>query len=518
MRNYNLTLVKGEGMLPFVRRKDTGRDQSGISRVLLEEEGQILPWVVLLVMMFLGFSALVVDVGHGYLVKRELQASADAAALAAAQNVTSNTTAAVARAYSAASGSKNQYGDFSVGTPTVTTKCLTTLKAWGNPCVSDTVSPNAVVVTETATIPTFFAGIMGIHNLTVTATSTAARGAKPLPYNIAVILDTTPSMDTYDSNCGATQLQCASQGVQVLLNGLAPSLDNVSLFTFPNITTTTASNDYDCQSSNPTTGPYTFPSATAKKLSTMPYTTGGSTVQMTYQVTGFSHDYRSSDSSTTLSTTSNIAKAAGGKSGCTGIQTSYENTYYAGAIYAAQSALIAQQAANPSTQNVIIFLSDGNATAKEYSPGGAWSAGYNDFATGSQSTTVATSNGKYPSWVGQCGQGVDAAQYAATYSGMPTTVFTIAYGSPTTSSSSNCASDRTGGTHQKITPCQAMQQMSSGWGSGDHSHFYSDYYAPGGDSGCQAPDQNNTVTSLNNIFNSILVNLTAARLIPNDTP
>ena len=212
----------------------------------------------------------------------------------------------------------------------MTTKCLATVKAWGNPCTSDSVNPNAVIVTQTATIPTFFAGILGIHKMTLSATSTAARGAKPLPYNLAIILDTTPSMNTYDNNCGATQLQCATQGVQVLLNGLAPSLVSIwqlPVFTFPNIyASTTASNDYDCQSSNPTTGPYTFPSSSATKLSTMPYTTYGNTMQMTYQVTGFSHDYRSSDSSSSLSTTSNIANTVGSKSGCTGIQTSNENT------------------------------------------------------------------------------------------------------------------------------------------------------------------------------------------------
>jgi hypothetical protein len=97
-------------------------------------------------------------------------------------------------------------------------------------------------------------------------------------------------------------------------------------------------------------------------------------------------------------------------------------------------------------------------------------------------------------------------------------VFTISYGSPTSSSNSNCASDRNSkSSNYDISPCQAMQQMSSGWPN-DKTHFYSDYYAPGGDSGCQAADQNNTITSLNNIFKSILVNLTGARLIPNGTP
>jgi hypothetical protein len=59
--------------------------------------------------------------------------------------------------------------------------------------------------------------------------------------------------------------------------------------------------------------------------------------------------------------------------------------------------------------------------------------------------------------------------------------------------------------------------MSTGWTSGAKTYFYSDYYAPGGDSGCQAADKNNQVTSLNSIFEAIATDLTSVRLIPNNT-
>ena len=493
------------------------------------ESGQVLPWAVFLIFLFIGISAMVVDLGHGILVKRELQASADAAALAAAATLPAANYAQVAQTYSAGTGGKNTYTELSVGTPTIKPLCLTTVAAWGYPCTST--SPNAVQVTQTATVPTFFAGIMGIKQMTISATAMASKGSKPKPYNVAIILDTTPSMNTTDSNCknskgqSLTQLQCATTAFQELLQGLDPSLDRISLFTFPNITTTTTGNDYDCSSSNPTVGPYTFPSSTATSLSTMPYsvtTTTGSgrnqtttttTVQETYQVADFSTDYRSSDTATSLSSTSNLANAVGGSS-CQGIQTSNENTYYAAAIYAAQAALTAEQAANKGTQNAIIFLSDGNATAKEQSPGGSFSPGSNDMvSSSSQSTTYATASGTYPSWVGECGQGVDAAKYATS---MGTTVYTIAYGSPTSSNSSNCASDRSSlSTHKNITPCQAMQQMSTGWSTGDYSHFFSDYF--GGNNGCAAAGSAEGIGDLNNIVNAILGSMTGARLIPNST-
>src|SRR5208283_323888 len=106
-----------------------------------------------------------------------------------------------------------------------------------------------------------------------------------------------------------------------------------------------------------------------------------------------------------------------------------------------------------------------------------------------------SSDGLYSNLQGECGQAVDAAQAA---SDAGTLVFTIAYGSPSTSkgggssgNQGNCASDIGAGQHSNITPCQDMQQMSSGWNATpqDKSHFYSDYYdAAQGDTGCQAAD------------------------------
>jgi len=495
---------------------------------LTSDSGQVLPWAILMIMLFLGFCALTIDLGHGLLAKRELQAACDAAALAAAETLPSSTYATAAQTYSGMAGGKNIYNDLAVGTPTVTGLCLTTVQNWGIPCSAT--NPNAVSVTETATIPTFFAGVFGIPTMTISATSTASKGSKPQPYNVAIVLDTTPSMNSSDVNCKVngktlTQLQCATNAFQALLQGLDPSEDHISLFTFPNVTTTTVQNDYNCNSDNPTVGPYTFPSTTATKLTNMGYTTGGTTVQETYQVTSWSNTYRTSDSSTSLNQNDPLTNAVGGTN-CTGIQTSTENTYYAGAIYAAEASLQAEKAANPGTQNAIIFLSDGNATAKESYPtssftengqrysAGAFYPGVNDMVVGTESTTVATSGGTYPSWVGQCSQGLDAANYAKS---MGTTFFSIAYGSPTSSDSGDCASDRqSGATHRNITPCQTMQQMSTGWSTGDTSYFYSDYF--GGNNGCAAAGAAEGIGDLQSIIDAILGHMSGTRLIPNGTP
>jgi hypothetical protein len=114
---------------------------------------------------------------------------------------------------------------------------------------------------------------------------------------------------------------------------------------------------------------------------------------------------------------------------------------------------------------------------------------------------------------GECSQAIDAAQYAATYSGNQTLVYTVAYGAQT----SGCNSDKSYGSHKGVSPCGTLEQMSTGWSSGVKSYFYSDYNAAGGDSGCQAADKNNQVTSLNQIFQAIATDLTSVRLIPNNT-
>ena len=523
-----------------------------LRELLRGESGQVLPWIAIATLMVLSMSALVVDIGHAMVVQRQLQNSVDAAALAAAETLPNTTYSTVGEKYSAGTGGDNDYSGITIsnGTATITPLCLTTVEGWGISCTSS--SPNAIQVTESAKVSTFFANIFGVKNLTVSATSTASKG-RPEPYNVAVILDTTPSMSDYDSSCSETQLACAVTGVQQLLKGLEPSMDYVSLFTFPNRYVDDVANDYSCNGQyNESVPPYTFPYTDATSLATMPYTyttttsngshgsgnggygngggygygggygNGGggtttttTTVQVTYQVVGYVNDYRSSNTSNSLNSSSDLVKAVGGASGCASMGTGYENTYYAGAIYAAQASLVAEQEANPNSLNAMILLSDGNATAREENPGGDFEAGYDDMVTGSQSTNVATDSGSYGSWVGQCSQGVDAAEAA---SNAGTTIYTIAYGSPSTSSSANCGSDRSyNASHPDITPCQALQDISTNYTKGDTSHFYSDYNF-GGDTGCQASGANSGTTAISDIYKAIASDLSGARLIPNSTP
>jgi hypothetical protein len=230
----------------------------------------------------------------------------------------------------------------------------------------------------------------------------------------------------------------------------------------------------------------------------MPFTTGSTTYQMTYQILGFQSDYRTSDTASALSSASNTVKAVGGKSGCTGMSNpGGEGTYYAGVLYAAQSALLAQQSANPGSQNVIILLSDGDASASSSQM--TTKAQSTPTGTGSQATTWATNSGTYPSYVNECQQAVTAA---AAIAATGTRVYSVAYGAAATS---GCSTDT--GTY-KNAPCNAMKNIAS-----SPAYFFSDYTASQNSGQCISASQ--PTTSLNQIFTQIAGSFTAARLIPN---
>lgn len=473
----------------FVRRARWGR------------RGQILPLVALSLVVFLGFTGLVIDVGQIYYSYRELQASTDAAALAGAQALPNTTAVAAATNYSAVSGDRNAFGNLPNVTVSAITRCIGSLT--GLPCAAPA-GANAIQVTQQVSVPLTFMKLFGTGSVPLTATATAAmRGSARAPYNVIILVDGTASMNSADgdaSNCGnLSRLTCALTGVQTLLSDLSPcgssqsscgsvtknssggggnvnnAVDRVGLYTFPPVTTASYASDYNCQGS-PTTQGYTTPFPSSS----------------TYNIVNFSSDYKSSDTATSLISTSNIVTAVGATSkskGCLQAKGGF-GTYYAQAIYQAQTALAAEQALYPNTQNVLIVLSDGNATATcTKSSGGICTAGD---MVGAHTTSTT-----YPSTLNECHQAIAAAQ-AATAAG--TRVYTVAYGAE----ASGCTSDS-----PRITPCTTMQDMAT-----NSSTFFSDYTANGSSGSCVSASR--PTTNLNQIFTEIAGDLTVARLIPNN--
>ncbi|HEY3628852.1 MAG TPA: pilus assembly protein TadG-related protein [Terracidiphilus sp.] len=485
-----------------------------LCRRLRDEKGAALVYVALMMTILVGFAGLAIDTGQLFYCHRELQAATDAAALAGAEDLPNATAITTAASFSAMHGMKNANANLGTvqmvsGYPKAV--CLTTLTNMGMSCVAP-MNANAMQVQQTAAIRPFFMGVVGISTLNITASATASmQGSAAVPYNVAIVLDATASMASTDSKCSnLTRLECAKRGVQTLLGKLyactssyatcptdgTNSVDRVSLFTYPNITVGTQNKEYCAASGAPNIPVYSFPVAGASS-----YAPSGSTTA-TYQVVNWTNDFRTSDTTsgtTTLNSASNFIKAVNGNtkfggsgSSCGGMQDpGGQGTFFAGAIYAAQSALVAEQALHPDSQNALIVLSDGDANSKYYTTpkqhGNSSSSGTSQMASTDVNGTAITGSGTYPSYNNQCAQAVTAASAARTAG---TKVFTVAYGA----ANSGCSTDS-----PAISPCTAMQNMASPGG------FYSDT--------CSFAA---SATTIDQIFADIASSFTVARLIPDD--
>jgi Flp pilus assembly protein TadG len=437
-----------------------------IRRFWKNQNGVTAAMFAIALVPIIGLMGFGIDVGNALQVKRALQASTDAAVLAGALDITNGTgnPVATATSYSAGTGGKNSIQNLTV-TATVTLKCFTST---GASC-SGPSAANGLIVQQQTNVPTFFAKIFGINSIPVTVISTAgAAGAKPKPLNVMLVLDTTASMDTtkdpYCSIPNAYRITCALGGVQTLLGILAPSVDQVGLMVFPGLQANTVSNDTDC---NANTKP------TIVAYSANP----------TYQVVAPSSNYRSSDTSTSLSSGSTLVNAVGGGTGCSSGLTAVGGvgTFFADAIWQAQTALLATD--KQGMQNVIVFLSDGDADSSQVLTKSC-PANSSAWCTGNETTN-------------QCHAGIKAAQAAAATG---TWVFSIAYNAAT---SGSCVTD-----NPAISGCSTMQQIAS-----DSGKFYSD--STGVKGACIS--STNTLSDLVSIFQTIGQALQQPRLLPNGT-
>ena len=391
-------------------------------RFLRDQSGQSAVVIVVTLFAVMALSAAGVETGHVYYAYRLLQASTNEAALAAGQampnigtssdSITSGSAWGNLNAYSSISGAYNATSMLSnAQLSTVTFFCSSTAtdlnvfceentNSSGSVCTGSSISSwcNAVKVTQTAKVNLWFGGLLGMRSMTLSATSEAAMAGGHPPYNIAVIIDTTASMTgaaLSNDNCPSgsdTEIGCAVYGFKQMLLEMYPCLstgtcsstseeaDGVALFVFPAVGNTAANIDKDtvCDTSNPSIDPYTFPVVTSGSGQNLVLPSSG-TIAATYELSvegsyGFDTYYKWSDGATSLNGSDPVAVAAGGGTAtghgsCAGLQApGGEGTYYAQVIQAAQTALLAQQSYmlttySQPTQNVMIILSDGNATA-----------------------------------------------------------------------------------------------------------------------------------------------------------
>ena len=460
---------------------------------LRAEDGQTTIMLCAMMVMLMGMTGLTLDVGKALFTYKVLQATTDAAALAGASALPASTATTTATKYSAVTGNLNARANLPnvnmvAGYPKI--KCLNTIANDGITCGSPS-NGNALQVKQTISVPLTFMRVLGISQLTMTASATAAaKGAQRAPYNVAIIVDSTGSMGGTDSDsqCNTTRLSCALAGVQVLLQNLSPCApnlstcgavtngnvskpyDRVALYTFPSLySSTDVQHEYDCSGTKPQVNYYT-------DGSTGKYT-GPASI---YKILDYSSDYKTSASTTTLNPNSNLVKAVGGVAGC-GMQPINMYTYIAGVLYTAGLDLINLDSSDTTHQGVVVILTDGDMnTPAQYLP------------------NADPSSGAYASQVKQCAQAGALAAYANYYS---VRVYAVAYGA----TDSGCSTDTSG-----ITPCQDVQSLAS-----SPDYFYSDYTSTGGSSTCISASHPSS--NLNQIFTQIANSLSTGRLIPDNT-
>ncbi len=139
------------------------------------EAGQTLPLIVVFMLVLMVVCGMVLDIGNAYRVKTALQASADAAAAAGAQQLPNTGTAlSTVQQYGSEPGGKNPI----IGAGNITingvANCVTSTQ-FCNPA-------NTVQVTQSADVPTTFLRVLGIDTIHETVKSQACSpcGGKPL--------------------------------------------------------------------------------------------------------------------------------------------------------------------------------------------------------------------------------------------------------------------------------------------------------------------------------------------------
>jgi Flp pilus assembly protein TadG len=419
---------------------------SFLRRVLKNEQGQSLVFVSIAGLSFIGIAGISMDLGNAYIARQELQASTNSAALSGAVYLSSSyfNTASAANAvtnYSSMPGNFNTASSLTnVQLPPPSFVCLATVTAsMGIPCLGPGAGYNAMVVTQTADVNTWFAKLFNIPVFHLSATAYATPGGAPAPLNMVIIVDTTGSLNTIitsgtglgssDPACiGKTELYCAMNGVGIMLNSLPfPADAPVALFTFPNVQASTVNDDLTCSgtpnemaNSTPALGTSYNPTGSSATYEIVPFGTNYSQITKAVGVV---------NSSGTTTTNGCLKTPSGVGAG----------TYLAGAIVAAQSALVAQQVVHPVApgQNVIVILSDGNVNGSDQynkvQSLGMMASTFTVTTTPPSDIPISGTAVTYPSGVGGCGQAVQEAQIARA-STLQTSIFVVSYGSPITGS------------------------------------------------------------------------------------
>jgi Flp pilus assembly protein TadG len=152
--------------------------------------GIVLIWMAICGLVLLAFLGLAIDTGWVYLTGRQLQAAADAAALAGAESLNSSWTQAQTDAYNAAHANNAANSpvvlSYTVGTNDTSKDIV--VGTWSSPTFTATTSaPNAVQVKARATAKLFFGPIVGVSTFSASRTAVAHAGTTGMGAGLLVL-------------------------------------------------------------------------------------------------------------------------------------------------------------------------------------------------------------------------------------------------------------------------------------------------------------------------------------------
>jgi Flp pilus assembly protein TadG len=287
-----------------------------------DEKGQLLALSAIAMIVLLGLVGFAVDVGHAYLVQRQLQSGVDAAALAAAQELPDPTLATqAAHEYGPTPSKKNAVTSVDNAETTVEMRCVQSAPG----CSTTFGTYNAVNVKATSNVKTVFAKVLGIDSLPVKAQATACSPCAAKPLDIMIVLDRTGSMC---DDPGCTDLNNAKEGIRTFLGFMDPDIDHVGLAVFPPA----------------------IPNNRCAVPPRTPFNYNYDTTDSRYVISSLQYDYLLPDGS--LNPASTLVQMLG----CT---QAAGRTSYADAIEESMTELATHGRGN--VQDVIVFLSDGAA-------------------------------------------------------------------------------------------------------------------------------------------------------------
>jgi Putative Flp pilus-assembly TadE/G-like len=317
------------------------------------EHGQAFALMVVAMIALLGTAAIVMDVGFAWYAKRQVQASADAAALAGAQELPDITSATDTATQYASLNTPDNLSNVNVS---VTTRCSTSAATWCG--AGKTFQANTIAVTETAKTPTWFANVLGFDHFDVKGVATACQPCSSAPVDIMLVVDRTGSMcQPTGPNGECTDLDNAKEGVQTLLGIMDPNIDTVGLVAFP---------PYNNTGSNP---------VCSSNTASTNLTINGATVSpsnydqanLVYLDDPLGSDFKTSATSA-LNPASNLVKHMQLDSGSThNCIQSFGSTSYDDALKAGQAELVKD--GRPGVPKVLVFMTDGEANQGGYWPG-----------------------------------------------------------------------------------------------------------------------------------------------------